>query len=270
MHGLGNDFIVVDLRRAPPGFWFDDPGTIVALCDRRFGVGADGVLAILVPSSKARADGAVARMRIRNADGSEAEMCGNGLRCVARYLAEKDGLGPALRIETGAGVLSCTLVEERHIEVAMGAPRWNWIERPFPIAGASFSITTVSMGNPHAVIFCSEAADAQALRLLAERHGPAIECHPQFPQRTNVEFVYSQSRESYTALVWERGCGITLACGTGACAVAVAACLTGRAEPGRWLTVNLLGGALSLRVEPSYEQVHMRGPAVTVYQGQMA
>lgn len=264
MQGLGNDFVVVDLRSAAPD-WFDEPGNITALCDRRYGVGADGVLAILPATETAQKGGATARMRVRNSDGSEAEMCGNGLRCVAQKLLGESG--ETLRIETGAGLLDCLRVDETQIEVAMGAPRWDCVQVPFAVGDAIWSLTTVSMGNPHAVIFCETGSDPQALRLLAERYGPLLERHKRFPNRTNVEFVYSQTRERYVAAVWERGCGITLACGTGACATAVAACLTGRAEPDTWLTVQLLGGPLQIRIEPDYTQVTVRGPAVTVYSG---
>jgi diaminopimelate epimerase len=125
------------------------------------------------------------------------------------------------------------------------------------------------MGNPHAVVFCDDTAETAGLRALAERYGPLIEHHPLFPERTNVEFVHAKNRQSYTAVIWERGCGITQACGTGACATAVAACLTGRAEPGRFLTVQLLGGALGILVEPDYGQVRMRGPAIPVFHGEI-
>ncbi len=266
MHGLGNDFVVVDLRADSTPEWFENPAAIVALCDRRRGIGADGVLGLFSPSPTAQQQGAVARLRIRNADGSEAEMCGNGLRCVVRYLVA----GAArIAIEPGAGILSCVMGEDEQVEIAMGAPHWELVQRLVPVGGAIWPITTVSMGNPHAVVFCDELADPQALRALVEKYGPQLEQHPMFPARTNVEFVHPTNRESYTAVVWERGCGITEACGTGACAAAVAACLTGRAEPGRFLTVHLLGGPLSILVEPDYRQVYMRGPAVMVYRGQI-
>ncbi len=267
MHGLGNDFIVVDLRGDVSKHWFEKADTISALCTRRTGIGADGVLAILDPSSAARDSGAVARMRIRNADGSEAEMCGNGLRCVVRYLLAANSLPTEMRIETASGVLSCQSSAEL-VEIAMGAPQWDFVQRPLQVADTLWSITAISMGNPHAVIFSSDVLDAKSLRTLAERHGPSIEHLPLFPERTNVEFVCASDRDHYTVAVWERGCGITLACGTGACASAVAACLTGRAKPNRWLTIHLLGGALQILVEPDYRQVHMRGPAVAVYRGE--
>ena len=277
MHGLGNDFIVVDLRaihkEAPPSCWFDETSFISTLCDRRRGIGADGVLAIFDPSAAARAQGAAARLRIRNADGSEAEMCGNGLRCVARYLAHSQRVGvdegSQLLIETAAGVLSCTLLAAGEVEIAMGTPRWSFVQRPLELEDKVLSLTAVSMGNPHAVVFCDDGGGSAALRVVAERYGPMIERHPLFPERTNVEFVHVATPEHYNVVVWERGCGLTQACGTGACAAAVAACLTGRAEPGAWLIVELPGGLLRIRIACDYRQVYLRGPAVLVYTGEL-
>lgn len=268
MHGLGNDFIVVDLRAIPFADWFDDPSRIAALCDRRHGIGADGVLAIQEPRRHAREQGAVARLRIRNADGSEAEMCGNGLRCVARYLQTSDRVGPQLKVETGAGILDCVLLDDGLIEIAMGKPSWEQLDAQLAIGGSPWPITTVSMGNPHAVIFCDEASSPLALQKLAEQYGAAIENAPNFPDRTNVEFVRRHADGTFTVVVWERGCGITLACGTGACAAVVAACVTERSQPGEWRLVHLPGGALSIRVEPDLGQVYLRGPATTVFRGQ--
>jgi diaminopimelate epimerase len=276
-HGIGNDFLIVDLRSgdAPP----PDPDRVRALCDRRFGVGGDGVLAILP------ADGVDARMRVLNSDGSEAEMCGNGIRCVAKFLHDRD---PALRrevlrIDTGAGVLDCRvhtgpdgLVDT--VAVEMGRPRLTRAQIPMtgpagehclaqPLPGLTHPVTAVSMGNPHAIAFVEETG--AALRALAEREGPSLERHAAFPQRTNAEFAHLHPDGSIELVVWERGCGITLACGTGACATAVAACLTGRAPLDRDLTVRLLGGDLVIRVAPDYAGVTMRGPATFVYAGQL-
>jgi diaminopimelate epimerase len=279
-HGLGNDFVVVDLRGGDPAPSPQDPAAALAICDRRFGVGGDGVLAIL----PAREGGADARMRVINADGSEAEMCGNGLRCVAKHLFDRD---PALRrevirIETGAGVLACGVTAgadglagtvsvemgrprllRREIPMA-GAPEERCLEQPLEVAGRTFRLTAVSMGNPHAVAFVDEAGGA--LRAVAEAHGPALETHPWFPQRTNAEFARVLSPAEIELVVWERGCGITSACGTGACATATAACLTGRAAPGTEITVRLPGGPLAITVAPDYGGVTMRGPATLVYE----
>ena len=286
LHGLGNDFIVVDLRQAAEVAWFDDQAVIQALCDRHLGVGADGILAVLPPSAAGAA--AYARMRVRNADGSEAEMCGNGLRCVATWLY-RSGAPARFVVETGAGALGCEVLDGgSRVQVEMGPPRplfsphhapgpWaagDRVPTQLSVADTALALTLVSMGNPHAVTFV--AADAQAaplddaaLRRLAEHLGPLIERHPHFPGRTNVEFVRQDSPRSFTTVVWERGCGITQACGTGACAVAVAACRLGRAPLDRWLQLHLPGGALGIRVLPAEQDVLMRGPARTVFWGHL-
>jgi diaminopimelate epimerase len=272
-HGLGNDFLVVDLRSSPLAASVQTPRTARALCDRRFGVGGDGVLALLPPT----ADGADVRMRVLNADGSEAEMCGNGIRCVARYLHERDAVlgGRALlRIETLAGVLPCVLSGDS-VSVEMGRPRLRRGELPMTgppdetfidaeLPGALPRATAVSMGNPHVVLFVPE--EGAALRALAERVGPGLEVHHAFPARTNVELARVDD-DGIELVVWERGCGVTLACGTGACATAVAACLTGRATRGQELRVRLLGGDLHITVAPDDAGVSMRGPATFVFDG---
>ena len=268
--GLGNDFLVVDLRAADPELArrVQDPATVVALCDRQFGVGGDGVLAIL-PSAIGDA-----RMRVLNADGSEAEMCGNGIRCVAKELYERGGIAKSeLAIETGAGLLTCT-IEAAGVTVAMGAPRLarglipmtgpadeRCIDQPFE----GRTITCVSMGNPHAITFVGSRDEARAL---AVSIGPATEHHAWFPHRTNAEFAFARTRTEIDLVVWERGCGITLACGTGACATAVAAILTGRCDDTGPVTVNLPGGALAIRVLEN--TVMMSGPATHVFDGELA
>ena len=283
VEGLGNDFLVVDLRPGRPaatatGPSPEDPAVVRALCDRRFGVGGDGVLAIL-PSKTADA-----RMRVLNADGSEAEMCGNGIRCVATLLHDTDPAmrRPALRIETGAGVLSLDLDVEpgtggrvRAVAVDMGRPRLTRDEIPIlprgttrvvrePISarGRTFEMTAVSMGNPHAVMFFD---DASSLRPLAEEFGPLFETAERFPNRTNVEFAYVRPSGEIDLVVWERGSAITMACGTGACATVVAACLEERLSPGVETIVHLPGGPLSITVEKNYATVRMRGPARSLF-----
>jgi diaminopimelate epimerase len=266
-HGLGNDFVLLD-RRAGGG----PVGAEAAIrwCDRRRGVGADGVLTILA------SEVADARMHVTNADGSVAEMCGNGLRCVVKYLVDEAGLGAApLRVETGAGVRECRVqrgadgrVEQ--VTVDMGLPELegrripmaqegSFIARPLEVAGARVSGTAVSMGNPHLVLF---DADREA----AGRLGPALERHPMFPARTNVEFVRLDG-DGLDVLVWERGCGFTEACGTGACAAMVAAVVEGRLPAGEERPVRLTGGVLHVLVEPGPGRVLMRGPAVRVFEG---
>jgi diaminopimelate epimerase len=277
--GTGNDFVVVDLRGgvAPAAAQsIQDPAVVRAVCDRHFGVGADGVLAIL-PSATGDA-----RMRVLNADGSEAEMCGNGLRCVAKVLYETDPAlrRPALNIETGAGVLACTMDVSggvvQNVAEEMGRPRLTRSEIPLAPAGETralrepivarereFRFTAVSMGNPHAVIFVDGADD---LRALAENYGPALEVADRFPRRTNVEFARVRGRE-VDLVVWERGSGLTLACGTGACATVVAACLEGRLAPGTETAVHLPGGTLAITVAADYTGVRLRGPARVVFGG---
>jgi diaminopimelate epimerase len=277
--GTGNDFVVVDLRRdggAPPAQAIQDPAVVRQICDRHFGVGADGVLAIL-PSVTGDA-----RMRVLNADGSEAEMCGNGLRCVAKVLYESDPAlrRPTLNIETGAGVLACTLDVSagavRDVAEEMGRPRLTRSEIPLSPAGSEralresirardreFRFTAVSMGNPHAVIFVEGDDD---LRALAETYGPTLEVADRFPRRTNVEFARVRGQE-VDLVVWERGSGLTLACGTGACATVVAACLEGRLAPGAETAVHLPGGTLAITVAGDYSGVRLRGPARIVFTG---
>lgn len=277
-HGLGNDFVIVDLRDADQTVVqaVNDPAFARAICDRQFGVGADGLLPIL-PSAVADA-----KMRVLNADGSEAEMCGNGLRCVARHLAGKTaGQSATLAIETGAGVLRCAISElagDIAVTVDMGKPRLLRAEIPLaPAAGVgegtavgqvfaetSDLFTAVSMGNPHAIFFVESRAAAWAH---AQTEGPVRETHAWFPRRTNVEFAAMRPDGAIDLVVWERGCGITLACGTGACATVVAACLTGRATVGRETLVHLPGGALAITVTDDYQTVMMRGPATHVFDG---
>ncbi|MDI3279951.1 MAG: diaminopimelate epimerase [Bacillota bacterium] len=269
MHGLGNDYIYVN------GFEEEvaDPAQLArAMSDRHFGVGADGLVLIL-PSQKADL-----RMRIFNADGSEAQICGNALRCVGKYAYER-GLvpRPALTVETLAGVREVVLLLDggrvTGARVDMGAPRLRRREIPMvgpedetaievevPAGGRSFTVTAVSMGNPHAVVFVPAVEEVPL-----SQWGPLLEHHPFFPERTNVEFCQVINPTRLRVRVWERGSGETLACGSGACAVLVAAALTGRAE--RQAEVILPGG--SLQIEWSGDgRVLMSGPATEVFQGE--
>jgi len=287
--GLGNDFVVVDLRDAAPDVAAaaQDPAVVRALCDRQFGIGGDGVLPIL-PAVTAGAD---ARMRVLNADGSEAEMCGNGLRCVVKYLHDRTGLRKErVVVDTGAGPLACTIARAGDVvdtvTVDMGRPRLSRaeipmtgpadercvdqaIEIPGDIPGHTGHrrITGVSMGNPHAITFVASRDEADRL---AASIGPAVEHHAWFPRRTNAEFAHVVSPREIDLVVWERGCGITLACGTGACATVVAACLTGHVRVGEEVIVHLPGGDLAITVAADYATVFMRGPARFVFDGEVA
>jgi diaminopimelate epimerase len=292
VEGLGNDFVVVDVRPGKPAHAMADvatrPDIVRALCDRNFGVGGDGVLAILPGET------GDARMRVLNADGSEAEMCGNGIRCVAKVLHDMDPSlrRTLLRIDTGAGLLACRLdVADGRVSsvtVDMGAPELlprlvpvqsdarRLLRAPLRARDRAFAFTAVSMGNPHAVIFVDEPA--AALRDLAASYGPGIEHDPLFPRRTNVEFACVRQgtgdEREIDLVVWERGCGITLACGTGACATVVAACLEGRVAADREIPVHLPGGTLFITVQSgpesadgaTYTGVAMRGPANIVFE----
>jgi diaminopimelate epimerase len=292
VEGLGNDFVVVDLRAragSREAAAIQEPAVVREVCDRHFGVGGDGVLAIL-PATTPLGD---ARMRVLNADGSEAEMCGNGIRCVAKVLYETDPAlrKPVLQIDTGAGLLACEMsaTDGRvdSVTVEMGRPRFSRDEIPLapggagrvtrePIvvpggtaglaAGREFRFTAVSMGNPHAVIFVDDPAED--LMALATRFGPAIEVAPTFPRRTNVELARVRGQE-IDLVVWERGCGITLACGTGTCATVVAAAVEERLPRGREVPVHLPGGTLFITVAPDDSGVRMRGPAKVVFRSEL-
>ena len=267
MQGLGNDFVVVKAEKLP-----EEPETVArAVCDRHFGVGADGLVFIL-PSTVADLE-----MRIFNPDGSEAEMCGNAIRCVAR-LAYETGLvkKEVLRVQTGAGILVPRLclaggrvvavevdmgepVLERSL-IPMAGPPGRVIDEPLLVAGKEFRVTAVSFGNPHCVIFVPDVNQVNLQEI-----GPQIEHHPVFPRRTNVEFVQVISREELRVRVWERGAGVTLACGTGACAAAVAGVLNGLSA--RRVRVTLPGGELSISWADD-NHVYMTGPAVPVFTGE--
>ncbi len=266
-HGLGNDFVVLDRRASGQDI---DAERSKALCDRHFGLGADGVLTIL-PSL-----GAAGRMVVHNADGSVAEMCGNGLRCVVKHVAERLPDRPsALEIDTGAGRLRSELdwgpggVER--ISVDMGPARLVDPSLPKAPGGGRFVherldgllATAVSLGNPHLVLL--EEPPEQAARL-----GPDLERHPAFPHRTNVEFVRVRKDGGLDVTVYERGVGLTLACGTGACAAVVAFALELKVAFDAWVPVRLPGGELFVRVAADLEKVELKGPAAFVYEGKLA
>lgn len=258
MHGLGNDYIYLNCMEDTP----DDPGELARkLSDRHFGIGGDGLICIC-PSGRADF-----RMRMFNADGSEGAMCGNGIRCVGKYVYDK-GLThrTELSIETAAGLRRLTLWPEQgkveRVTVAMGAPEVG-APLTLTVGGRDYTGIPVSMGNPHFVL---ETADPAALDL--EQLGPGFERHPAFPHRTNTEFVRTEGRRELRMRVWERGSGETLACGTGACAASAAMISLGKLD--RQVTVHLPGGDLSVEWSPIDGQMYMTGATVAVFDGKLA
>ncbi|QAY65510.1 diaminopimelate epimerase [Paenibacillus protaetiae] len=269
MHGLGNDFIVVAGERELPS---NASELAVQLCNRFFGIGADGLVYIL-PSEVADF-----RMRIINSDGSEAEQCGNAIRCVAKYVYD-NGLTDrrTITIETlGAGAQEVVLQVEdgkvQTVRVDMGEPILNGLKvpttvdaeqvvsHPIEVDGKTFQFTAVSMGNPHCVIYVDDAVNFDLATW-----GPKLETHPMFPRKINVEFVTVKSRTHTDMRVWERGAGPTLACGTGACATVVSSVLNGLTE--RTATVSLKGGDLQIEWSEADNHVYMTGPAAEVFRG---
>ena len=268
MHAIGNDYVYVNCFDQS----VEQPEKLaVPISDRHFGVGSDGLI-LICPSDRADV-----RMRIFNPDGSEAEMCGNGIRCVAKY-AYEHGLSDKnpMQIETGNGTLTIELTIENDrvaaVRVNMGQPILDTdripvavddislINRPIEVVGIPMEMTCVSMGNPHAIFFVDDLAP-----VAVERLGPQIENNPIFPQRINVHWVQIISRNELTMRTWERGAGITLACGTGASAVCVAGVLTERTD--RQILAHLPGGDLQLEWSDQDNCVYMTGPATEVFTG---
>ncbi|XP_042042034.1 diaminopimelate epimerase, chloroplastic-like [Salvia splendens] len=275
-HGLGNDFILVDNRDSEePKI---TPEQAVKLCDRNFGIGADGVIFALPGIN-----GTNYTMRIFNSDGSEPEMCGNGVRCFARFIAELENFhgNKSFNVHTGAGLIVPEIQEDGKVRVDMGQPILKASDVPtkltankdqaavkakLDVDGSIWNVTCVSMGNPHCVTFGTESCnDLQVDELNLAEIGPKFEHHAVFPARTNTEFVQVFSPSHLKMRVWERGAGATLACGTGACAVVVAAVLEGRAD--RRCTVDLPGGPLDIEWRESDNHIYMTGPAELVFYG---
>lgn len=273
MHGIGNDYIYVDefLYKAPA-----DIGDAARLAsDRHTGIGGDGLI-LIQPSQIADC-----KMRMFNADGSEGRMCGNAIRCIARYMLERHPEicpGDTVRIETLSGIKIVTAQRDAEgkpsmLRADMGAPGLSPESIPvltatpqdlsIEVPGFSGRGVCVSMGSPHIVFFI----DSDPSELDIAHIGPAIESHPLFPERVNVEFVQPQLDSSLKMRVWERGSGETMACGTGACATAVAAMLKGR-TPQRTATVHLRGGDLIIEWNPDNNRVYMTGPAALVFEGE--
>ena len=271
MHGIGNDYIYVNCM---DGIDFDPVQTSIALSDRHFGVGSDGMI-LICPSDKADF-----RMRMFNADGSEGRMCGNGIRCFAKYvyckgLTEKT----VLTIETLAGIKTAWLILDSNdvsaVRVDMGSPILEpslipvefsgerMVDEKIDAAGKTWNVTAISMGNPHCVTYVE---DVYSLDL--EKIGPMFENHPMFPERVNTEFVSKIDGSTVQMRVWERGSGETWACGTGACAVAVASVLNGVVASDS-VTVQLRGGDLHIEWDRKENKIYMTGPAAFVYEGEV-
>ncbi len=272
MHGIGNDYIYFDCV-SDPGLIKDPAATARRLSDRHFGIGGDGIVLIL-PSTKADY-----RMRMFNSDGSESEMCGNAIRCVACFLCDRGYVkGHRVDIETGAGIKQIELSRDAagkfvSARVDMGEPILNGPDIPVavncnPVKGAAipladgreYRMTCVSMGNPHAVIFVDAITDGHVLK-----DGRELEVHAMFPRKINVEFAQVINRTEVRMRVWERGAGETLACGTGASATGVACVLNGFTD--RKITVHLLGGDLEIEWAAANNHVYMTGPATFVCDG---
>lgn len=278
MHGIGNDFVMVDcLGSDGPSLLAESQARAVFLCDRRFGVGGDGVIALLVGKKAPFA------MRMFNPDGTEAEMCGNGIRCFAKFLYDRHlSRGEThLSVETGAGLLHLDIQagsdgKASTVRVDMGEPvlipalvpttlgvgDTPAVSVPLEIDGQTLAVTTVSMGNPHAVIFVDHVKAYPV-----ETTGPKVEHHPAFPRRTNTEFIEVLSDREINFRVWERGAGITLACGTGACAAVVACVLNGKTS--RRVLVHLPGGDLDIEWSEADNHVYMTGAAAEVFEGEV-
>ncbi len=269
MHGCGNDYVYVNLFEESIK---DAPKLSMAVSDRHFGIGADGLVTI-GPSKTADF-----RMRMYNADGTEAEMCGNAIRCVAKYVYDHRLTDKTeISVETGAGIKYLTLFlrdeKAETVRVDMGEPileaaqipvaakKSPVIAEPIEVEGREWKMTCVSMGNPHAVVFVENVADFPI-----EKYGPSFENHERFPKRTNTEFVELISRTECRMRVWERGSGETWACGTGTCATVMACILNGVTE--NRVLVHLRGGDLTIEYDPVSNHIFMTGPAVEVFSGE--
>ena len=270
MHGIGNDYVYVNLFEEK----IDDPAELsIKISDRHFGIGSDGLITI-GPS-----DVADFRMRIYNADGSEAEMCGNGVRCVAKYVYDHNLTDKTeISVETGAGIKILKLFVENgkvaQVTVDMGEPGLKpeeipvvaegdkVINEPIEVCGREWRMTCVSMGNPHAVVFVDDVENFDI-----EKYGPHFENHERFPKRTNTEFVHVVSPTEAYMRVWERGSAETWACGTGTCATVMACILNGKTE--NKVLVHLRGGDLTIEYDKKTNHIFMTGPATEVFNGEI-
>ncbi|MDD6626832.1 MAG: diaminopimelate epimerase [Lachnospiraceae bacterium] len=272
MHGCGNDYIYIDGAKEHIA-QEEKPDFVRRVSDRHFGIGGDGVI-FINPSDEADFE-----MEMYNADGSRAEMCGNGIRCVAKFVYDK-----GLTDKTDISVISCGKIKYLQlslkdnkvdtVRVNMGAPeliaanvpvlcdKEQAVDEPITVQDTEYKMTCVSMGNPHAVVFMENVTDLEI-----EKIGPCFESHERFPKRTNTEFVKVIDRNTVQMRVWERGTGETLACGTGCCATVVACILNGLTDD--TVTVKLLGGELEITWDREADLVYMTGPATTVFEGEI-
>lgn len=274
-HGLGNDFVIIDVRKSATNSIskLTNPLYIKKLLNRNFGIGADGLILINNPQSNA-----YARMQIFNSDGSEAEMCGNGIRCLCKYIIDNDKNFDHLSIsvETLAGLILCEIMPDQSIIVDMGKPTLNPDEIPttlsigehrlpqgcFEIDGISLDLFAVGMGNPHLIVPIAKLANINHHKL-----GPVLENHSAFPAKTNVHFLEVINHSTLKIIVWERGSGSTLACGTGACATLVASSMLGYSD--KKANIVLPGGTLNISWPNENSSVYMCGPAEYVFSGQI-
>ena len=254
MHGLGNDFVVVNVAHLPENSNTEfEQDLCKKICDRNRGIGADGLIIIDQPKESSVA---IRSWRYYNADGSIAEMCGNGIRCAAKYIYEHGLSGEAVnfKIETLAGDIGIEMLEDEQVKVDMGGPREIQNNKSLEIDGFKFDYEFVSMGNPHAIAFFDDIEKVK-------NNGPKVEVHSDFPNKTNVEFAHMKSETEIDLIVWERGCGFTEACGTGACATAVAAIERGLAKKDTDIKVNLPGGTLVINWDSVADTIFMTGKA---------
>ncbi|MCF6247576.1 MAG: diaminopimelate epimerase [Desulfobacula sp.] len=283
MEGLGNDFIMLDDREGRIVSHISYPRLAKQICSRNFGIGADGIILILNPADSGDPDNPGdhdIKFRVYNCDGSQAQMCGNGMRCFAKYLYEHKIFDKKIiRVDTKAGtVIPEVIIDDKNIVVSvrvdMGEPvlesakipivsdNEKILEELIDVDGEEYKITGVSMGNPHAVIFVDDVS-----KIPLKEIGPKIEIQRRFPEKTNVEFIEVVSDNELKMRVWERGAGITLACGTGACAAHVAANLTGRAK--EKTLIHLDGGCLEVFWDKQTNHVFKTGPATLVFEGKI-
>lgn len=272
MHGIGNDYVYVNCFKEK----VDNPSEVAKfVSDRHFGIGSDGLI-LIKPS-----DVADCEMDMYNLDGSRGAMCGNGIRCVAKYVYDYGIVNKtSISVATKSGIKYLDLTVENGkvsmVKVNMGAPileaekipvkadTEEVIDMPIQVDGKTWRITAVSMGNPHAIVYID---DVEHLEI--EKTGPSFELHPAFPDRVNTEFVEIIDRHTVRMRVWERGSGETLACGTGACAVAVSSILNNHVDGDSPVTVKLLGGDLNIFWDRTENLVYMTGPAATVFDGEI-